>query len=32
VLELGKKHGMAPPVNQDLYERIRKIESEYELA
>lgn len=32
VLELGKKHGVATPVNQDLYERIKKIESEYELA
>lgn len=26
VLELGKKYGMATPVNQELYERIRKID------
>ncbi|HWO75179.1 MAG TPA: ketopantoate reductase family protein [Bacillus sp. (in: firmicutes)] len=29
VLEYGKKHGIATPVNQELYDRIKKIESEY---
>ena len=29
VLEYGKKHGIATPVNQELYDRIKQIESEY---
>lgn len=29
VLEFGKKFGVATPVNQELYDRIRRIESEY---
>lgn len=29
VLELGKKYGVSTPVNQDLYQRIKKIESEF---
>ncbi|MET3695802.1 ketopantoate reductase [Bacillus oleivorans] len=29
VLEYGKKHGIATPVNQELYDRILEIESEY---
>ncbi|MBP3040325.1 ketopantoate reductase family protein [Bacillaceae bacterium Marseille-Q3522] len=30
IVELGKKHGIPTPVNQELYERIKRIESEYE--
>lgn len=29
VLELGKKHGVPAPVNQDLYDRIKLIEGQY---
>lgn len=29
VIELGKKHGIPTPVNQDLYERIKAIESTF---
>jgi len=29
VLELGKKHGISTPVNKELYDRIRFIESQY---
>jgi len=29
VLELGKKHGIPTPVNKELYERIKEIESQY---
>lgn len=29
VLELGKKYGVPTPVNQELYDRIQSIESEY---
>ena len=31
VLELGRKYGIATPVNKELYERIKTIESEYSL-
>ncbi len=29
VLELGQKHGVATPVNKELYDRIKRVESEY---
>ena len=29
VLELGKKHGVPTPINEDIYRRIKEIESEY---
>ena len=29
VLELGKKHGVPTPINQDIYRRIKEIEAEY---
>ena len=29
VLELGKKHGISTPVNKELYDRIKLIESKY---
>ncbi len=32
VIELAKKHGMEVPVNQSLYQKIRKMESIYEIS
>lgn len=29
VLELGKKHGVPTPINEEIYNRIREIESKY---
>lgn len=29
ILELGKKHGIATPINQELYHKIKAIESQY---
>lgn len=29
VLELGKKHGLPTPINQEIYGRIKEIEAEY---
>ena len=29
ILELGKKHGIAVPVNEYLYRRVKEIESDY---
>lgn len=29
VLKYGRKHGIPTPINQDIYNRIKKIESEY---
>ncbi|MBI0579196.1 ketopantoate reductase family protein [Neobacillus cucumis] len=29
VLELGQKHGVSTPVNKDLYEKIKKMESQF---
>lgn len=31
VLELGKKHGITTPVNKELYDRIKFIESQYKI-